>query len=316
MTEPAIDVRDLHKSYGSTPALDGLSLAVPRGSIVAVLGPNGAGKTTLVRILSTLQPPDAGSARICGVDVVAAPAQVRRRIGLSGQFAAVDEYLTGLENLTMVGRLYQLDRRTTRSRAESLIRRLGLDSAADRPARGYSGGMRRRLDLACALIGRPDVLILDEPTTGVDPAGRRALWDIVRGLAEDGVTVLLTTQYLEEADRLADRIAILADGRLVTEGTPEDLKKCLGGDRLAVTVDRRDADRAARLLAAHGLREPDRSPDGCRLSVPVADATVAMIGLAGDLRAHGVEPLELGTERPSLDDVFLALTAAEEGGHR
>src|SRR5579875_920719 len=232
----AVEVRGLFKSYGDVQALAGIDLDMPRGGVLALLGPNGAGKTTLVRVLTTLLRPDAGSARVLGCDVVADAARLRERIGLAGQYAAVDENLTGLENLTMVGRLYGAPRRAAKARAHELLERFDLVEAAGRPAKTYSGGMRRRLDLAAALVARPPILFLDEPTTGLDPRSRLALWEVIEHLVEGGTTVLLTTQYLDEADRLADDIAVIDHGRVIARGTSDELKDRVGGERLEVRL--------------------------------------------------------------------------------
>src|SRR4051794_8820179 len=249
--DPAITARGLVKTYGSLRALDGVDLTVPQGTVLGLLGPNGAGKTTIVRVLSTLLQPDSGSAQVAGIDVLAHPRQVRRRIGLSGQYAAVDEYLTGFENLDMIGRLYHLGRKKSRERARELLASFGLEDAADRPAKTYSGGMRRRLDLAGALVASPPVLFLDEPTTGLDPRSRTDMWEVIQGLVAGGTTLLLTTQYLEEADLLADEIVVIDHGRIIAQGTADQLKAQVGGERLDITV----AD-SARLTEAQRLLEP------------------------------------------------------------
>src|SRR3954453_10414284 len=253
----AVVAEGLVKRYGDVTALDGLSLAVPAGTVLGVLGPNGAGKTTTVRVLTTLLRPDAGRARVAGVDVLANPREVRRRIGLSGQYAAVDKYLTGYENLDMVGRLYHLGRRRSSPRARGLLDRFRLSGAANRPVKTYSGGMRRRLDLAGALVADPEVLFLDEPTTGLDPRSRQDMWDVIADLVAGGTTLLLTTQYLEEADRLADRIAVIDRGTVIAEGPSDQLKDQVGGERVEVTVaDHGQLDDARALLAGLGTGEP------------------------------------------------------------
>lgn len=272
----AITATGLVKRYGDVVALAGVDLAVPAGTVLGLLGPNGAGKTTAVRILSTLLRPDRGSATVAGVDVLADPREVRRRIGLSGQYAAVDEYLTGFENLQMIGRLYHLGRPKARERARELLASFRLEDAADRPARTYSGGMRRRLDLAGALVANPPVLFLDEPTTGLDPRSRIEMWEVIQGLVKAGTTLLLTTQYLEEADVLADTIVVIDHGRVIARGTADELKAQVGGERLEVTVS--DADR---LADADALRRLDTA---------------------------GIEVDDVGLRRPTLDDVFLTLT--------
>src|SRR3954465_1776227 len=234
--DPAITARGLVKTYGSLRALDGVDLTVPQGTVLGLLGPNGAGKTTIVRGLSTLLQPDSGSAPVAGSDVLAPPRQVRRRIGLSGQYAAVDEYLTGFENLDMIGRLYHLGRKKSRERARELLDIFRLDEAADRPVKTYSGGMRRRLDLAGALVADPSVLFLDEPTTGLDPRGRNDMWDVIKDLVARGTTLLLTTQYMEEAEHLAHNIVVIDRGQIIAQGTADQLKSEVGGERLEVTV--------------------------------------------------------------------------------
>ncbi|MDA0182860.1 ATP-binding cassette domain-containing protein [Solirubrobacter phytolaccae] len=298
----AIEADGLRKRYGETVALDGLDLAVPAGSVCGVLGPNGAGKTTAVRVLATLARVDAGRAVVAGVDVGRDPAGVRRRIGLVGQHAAVDEALSGRANLVLFGRLLHLGVSRARARAEELLERFDLEDAADRSVSGYSGGMRRRLDLAAGLMVAPDVLFLDEPTTGLDPRSRLEVWEAVRGLAAEGTTVLLTTQYLEEADRLADRIAVVDGGRVVAEGTPAELKDALAGDWIEVVV--RDADdvvAAAALLARISGVAPE--VDTLRVSAPVRDRMGALAAVIGELDAEDVS-----LRRPTLDEVFLELT--------
>jgi ABC-2 type transport system ATP-binding protein len=292
-------------------ALDGLSLAVRPGSVYGLLGPNGAGKTTLIRVLSTLLEPDEGTARVAGVDVRADPAAARARIGLAGQSAAVDEVLTGRENVEMVGRLYGLPRRQARQRATEVLERIRLVEAADRQVKTYSGGMRRRLDLAASLVGRPQVLFLDEPTAGLDPASRRDLWTLIRGLVATGTTVLLTTQYLEEADQLADRIAVIDHGRLIGEGTSDQLKDRIGGAVLEVTVPESDRAQTFQALRGVGGQDPTDDQDRGRVVLPAPDGTRTLTKALRRLDAAGVTPEDVALRKPTLDEVFLALT-----GHR
>ncbi|MFJ3339353.1 ATP-binding cassette domain-containing protein [Streptomyces sp. NPDC086766] len=307
--ELAIHTEGLRKRYGDHEALRGVDLAVPAGTVLGVLGPNGAGKTTTVRILATLLEPDAGTARVAGYDVVRERRQVQRAIGLTGQYAAVDEQLTGAENLRMVGMLQRLTRAGARQRAAELLDRFGLTDAADRPAGTYSGGMRRRLDLAVSLVARPSVLFLDEPTTGLDPASRLDLWALIREQVAAGVTVLLTTQYLEEADELADRIVVVDSGRVIAEGTSDELKRRVGGERLEVGL----ADPAQQPAAAAALTRavgaaPLAGDDGRVLSVPLDGGLHDIAEAAVALRAGGVAVTDFAVRRPSLDDVFLSLT--------
>ncbi len=315
----AILVEGLRKRYGDVVALDGVDLAVPEGTVLGLLGPNGAGKTTAVRVLTTLTRPDGGRAEVAGLDVVREPARVRTLIGLAGQYAAVDENLTGRENLILVGRLNHLPRTDRRTRAAELLRRFDLTDAADRTVKTYSGGMRRRLDLAAALVSRPPVLFLDEPTTGLDPRSRTELWSIIGELVAEGTTLLLTTQYLEEADRLADRIAVIDGGRVIAEGTSEELKGRLGGTALEVGVtDEAAASAAAQVLAPIGTLA-ERDGDATVLHLTVKDGPRALVEVVRGLDARGITATTLSLREPSLDDVFLALTghaAAEAAAGR
>ncbi len=315
-TGPAILVEGLTKSFGEVRALRGIDLSVPRGTVLGVLGPNGAGKTTAVRILTTLLLPDAGRVLVEGRDVVRQAAAVRRSIGLAGQSAAIQEELTGRENLEIVGRLYHLSWPEARSRATELLAQFGLSDAADRSAKTYSGGMQRRLDLAASLVGRPQVLFLDEPTTGLDPRARLGMWEIIRSLVAGGTTILLTTQYLDEADELADEIVVIDHGLVIAAGTAEELKGRIGGDVLEFTVPDRDrVSDAVAAIAKLGDGEPHVAPETGVVSVGVGSrGSDALIEAVRALDAAGVQTLGLALRRPSLDDVFLALTghAAEE----
>jgi ABC-2 type transport system ATP-binding protein len=309
MDDAIVEVDGLVKAFkGQVRALDGLSLAVQPASVYGLLGPNGAGKTTLIRVLATLLPADGGTARVAGVDVRADPAAARARIGLAGQSAAVDEVLTGRENVELVGRLYGLSRREARRRASEVLERIRLLEAADRQVRTYSGGMRRRLDLAASLVGRPRVLFLDEPTAGLDPASRRDLWELIGDLVATGTTVLLTTQYLEEADQLADRIAVIDHGRLVSEGTGDQLKDRVGGAVLEVTVPESDRARTLQALRGVGGQDPTGDRDRGRVVLPAPDGTRTLSEALRRLGAAGVTPEDLALHKPTLDDVFLALT--------
>ncbi|MFF2553563.1 ATP-binding cassette domain-containing protein [Nocardia sp. NPDC058058] len=308
----AIVAEGLVKKYGKLVALDGLDLSVPEGTVTALLGPNGAGKTTTVRVFTTLLIPDSGRATVAGVDVLKDPQLLRSRIGTSGQYAAVDEYLTGFENLEMVGRLYHMGTQRSKDRARELLERFRLADAADRPVKGYSGGMRRRLDLAGALVANPPVLFLDEPTTGLDPRARQDLWDVIEELVAGGTTLLLTTQYMEEADRLADSIAVIDHGKVIAEGTADQLKAMVGGDRIELVVDHVDslpiAQRALEGLAQGEIR---LEPSLRRIIVPVNDGSQALVDAIGQLAKHEVTIHDVGLRRPSLDDVFLSLTGHE-----
>jgi ABC-2 type transport system ATP-binding protein len=321
MTEtPAIEAEGLVKNYGETQALAGFDLAVPRGTVYGLLGPNGAGKTTAVRVLATLLRPNGGRARVLGHDVVTEGPAVRRAIGLTGQYAALDEYLTGRANLIMIGQLSRLTAAQARQRADELLERFSLTEAAGRAVKTYSGGMRRRLDLAASLIGHPAVLFLDEPTTGLDPSARAMMWDIVRELAADGTTLLLTTQYLEEADQLARRVAVMDDGRVIAEGTPDELKTSVGGAHLEIVLPAgADVEAAITALKPHAAGTIKPGEDGRRLSVPVEAGDGLTTSVVRALDAAAVEVNEVTIRRSSLDDVFLSLTghlaeAAAEAG--
>ncbi|HWG93772.1 MAG TPA: ATP-binding cassette domain-containing protein [Mycobacteriales bacterium] len=306
---PTIRARGLVKRYGEVTALAGLDLDVPQGTVLGLLGPNGAGKTTAVRILTTLLEPDEGEATVAGVDVRRDPAGVRASIGLSGQYAAVDEYLTGFENLDMIGRLYKLGRQRSRERARELLERFSLTEAADRPVKGYSGGMRRRLDLAGALVAQPPVLFLDEPTTGLDPRSRTEMWDVIKELVAGGATLLLTTQYLEEADLLADEILVIDHGRAIAQGTADALKAQVGGERVEVVVETAEQLAPARgVLGRLAVGEVAVEEHTRRLTAPVSGGGSVLVEVLRRLDEAGVGVLDVGLRRPTLDDVFLSLT--------
>ncbi len=311
----AVLAEGLRKRYGDTKALDGFDLRVPEGSVCGLLGPNGAGKTTAVRVLSTLLRPDGGRAEVAGFDVARQAGRVRYSIGLAGQQAAVDEVLTGRQNLTMFGRLYHLPWPEARRRAEELLERFGLAGAADKQAKDYSGGMRRRLDLAASFILSPRVLFLDEPTTGLDPRGRNEVWEAVRSLVAGGTTVLLTTQYLDEADQLADRIVVIDAGRAIATGTPDELKASVGGDRIDIVVhDAGELATAARTIGRVCGAEPEIDPEARRVSAPVSDRVAILTEAVRALDDAGVVAEDVGLRRPTLDDVFLRLTGHRTGG--
>jgi ABC-2 type transport system ATP-binding protein len=308
-----IEAEGVVKSFGATPALRGVDLVAEEGKVVGLLGPNGSGKTTMVRILTTLLEPDRGRARVAGCDVVKDARPLRSKIGLAGQYAAVDELLTGRENLELVGLWYHLPKRECRTRAEEILERFDLTDAGDRIVRTYSGGMRRRLDIGASLIARPSVLFLDEPTTGLDPRTRNGLWDFVEELVEAGTTVLLTTQYMEEAERLAHQIVVLDLGRVIAEGTAEELKERLGGGTLEIRVSRpQDLDRAAALLADLNGAPPRVDVDRRMVSVPTQGGTAFLLAAGRQFEEMGISLDDLGIRRPSLDEVFLALTGGAE----
>jgi ABC-2 type transport system ATP-binding protein len=312
----SVIAEDLVKTYrnGAVRALDHLSLDVEEGTVLSVLGPNGAGKTTCVRILATLLRPDSGHAMVGGIDVIKHPDKVREVIGLSGQYAAVDEILTGWDNLVMFGQLYHLGKKEAIARADELLERFSLTESAKRPIKTYSGGMRRRLDLAASLIVKPKVLFLDEPTTGLDPRGRQEMWRVIEELVKGGVTLLLTTQYLEEADQLADEIAVIDHGKVIARGTSDALKKQVGGERLEIVVEAHNIAKAIEVVANISGNKATLDEGLRMISAPVSTGATALIETLRSLDSAGIHPLDVGLKRPSLDDVFLSLTghAAEE----
>jgi ABC-2 type transport system ATP-binding protein len=311
----AIYAEGLVKTFGDVRALDGVDLDVPEGTVLGLLGPNGAGKTTAVRCLTTLLQPDSGKAVVAGIDVLKHPNEVRRSIGLSGQFAAVDEYLTGRENLQMVGQLYQMKAKAAKARAAELLERFNLTDAADRPAKTYSGGMRRRLDLAAALVVSPPVMFMDEPTTGLDPRNRQALWEVIKELVSGGTTLLLTTQYLEEADHLAHDICVVDHGRVIARGTADQLKAQTGGERVEVVVhEPEEITPAGEVLRGFGKGEVTAETHTRKLTVPVTGGAKLLAEIIRELDTRGIAIDDIGLRRPTLDDVFISLTghAAED----
>jgi ABC-2 type transport system ATP-binding protein len=320
MDDPIIQAEGLVKTFGGKiRALDGLTLSVQQGGIFGLLGPNGAGKTTLIRVLTTLLAPDGGAARVAGIDVRTDPAGVRARIGLAGQSAAVDGYLTGQENVEMIGRLYGLSRGQARQRSREVLERIGLVAVADRQVKTYSGGMRRRLDLAASLVGRPQVLLLDEPTAGLDPASRHDLWALIRDLVQTGTTVLLTTQYLEEADQLADWIAVIDHGRLLTEGTAAQLKDRIGGAVVELRVPDADRVRTLQALRDAGAGDPTVDEHDGTVVLAAPDGATTLTVALRSLETAGITPQDAALRKPTLDEVFLTLTghqASERGNSR
>ncbi|WP_052397811.1 ATP-binding cassette domain-containing protein [Streptomyces sp. NRRL F-5123] len=305
----AIHAEGLVKTFGDVRALGGVDLDVPEGTVLGLLGPNGAGKTTAVRVLTTLLQPDSGTATVAGIDVVKHPNEVRRHIGLSGQFAAVDEFLTGRENLQMVGELYQLSAKAARRRADELLERFNLADAANRISKTYSGGMRRRLDLAAALVVSPPVMFMDEPSTGLDPRNRQQLWEVMEDLVAGGTTMLLTTQYLEEADHLAHDICVIDHGKVIARGTSDQLKAQTGGERVEVVVhDRERIEDAARALRQHGKGDAKIEQHTRKITIPITGGAKLLAEIIRDLDTQGIEIDDIGLRRPTLDDVFISLT--------
>lgn len=316
-SELAVEASGLTKRYKDKVALDGVDLAVPRGAVHGLLGPNGAGKTTAVRILATLTIPDGGRASVAGFDVASQPREVRRSIGLTGQQTAVDDLLTARQNLTMFGRLFRLSKADARRRADELLELFGLAEAADRAPKKFSGGMRRRLDLAASMILAPRVLFLDEPTTGLDPAGRREVWEAVQNMAAEGTTVLLTTHYLDEADKLCDRISVIDHGKNFIEDTPAGLKRRIGEERLEiVAAEPLELDRLAELVRRVAGVEPSVETAESRVSVPVPDGVAALTSAASEIKTQGIGVADIGLRRPTLDEAFLHLTAGADKTHQ
>lgn len=310
--EPAFEVKDVAKYFGDVKALDGVSLDADQGKIFGLLGPNGAGKTTLVNMLATLSGPTKGSLKVLGIDVVEQPKKVRETIGLAGQFAAIDEYLTGEENLYMIGRLYHLSAKEAKKRAKDILEDLKLTEAAGRLAKTYSGGMRRRLDLGASLVGRPKILFLDEPTTGLDPRTRLDLWATIRELVKQGTSILLTTQYLEEADELADKIAVIDRGKLIAEGTSSQLKAKLGGDVIEFEIEPKHKDMALKAVTGITSKKPTYDEDTRKVTVPAgSDGSRKLTEVVRKLDRAGIAPHTLSLHQPSLDDVFLTLTGSK-----
>ncbi len=309
----AINVENVIKTYGNVKALNGVDLTATRGKVLGLLGPNGAGKTTLVRILTTLLNPDSGIVQVNGIDVISNPDKVRKIIGLAGQYPAVDEQLTGRENLTMVGQLYHFHHKEAKARARELLARFNLEDAADRTVKTYSGGMRRRLDLATSIVARPEILFLDEPTTGLDPRTRMDLWQLIKDLINDGTTLLLTTQYLEEADVLADRIVLIDDGRVVAQGTSDELKSQMASDMLELRVENlADLARASVAVTPIGSDQPKVDQETGLIILPVQDGAQSLVAAVRALDGENIRIADLSLRRPSLDDVFLSLTGKEK----
>lgn len=307
----AVDAFDLAKSFGDIRALDGIGIQFDRGIIYGLLGPNGAGKTTLIRVLTTLLKPDRGSAYVAGIDVLSDPQTARTRLGLAGQFAAVDGYLTGRENVEMTGRLYGLSADNAERRAAEILERIDLDQAADRKVREYSGGMKRRLDLAASMVGRPEILFLDEPTTGIDPRSRVAIWDLIKELVDGGTTILLTSQYLDEVDQLADRIGVIDQGRMVAEGTASTLKAALGGDVIEVHFNRSDLNAGLDALRAVAVEATMHEPTSA-VTLPAPNGAADLLAAVRAIDDQELVPVDVTMRKPTLDEVFIALTGPEE----